>query len=254
VVLLGHPTSTSVAVPVPDPPALGRNGTFAALRVLAQDVAGFRRFVAGAAAAEHVAPELVAAKMCGRWPNGVPLHLAKSAGDADAMRAAADAGTLDLNDFDFTDDEDGHFCPAGSHIRRANPRAAPIVQRPANRSRRLVRRGVPFGPWLPEGNDPVETRERGLLGNFLCASLSTQFEAMQYDWINLGLQDPSITTTHDPLVGASDPATSRFTWTDDDGPHTVRGLPRFVETMGGAYFFVPSLPALAWLGSAGWRG
>lgn len=80
----------------------------------------------------------------------------------------------------------------------------------------------------------------------LCASLSTQFEAMQYDWLNLGLQDPTITSTSDP-VGANHPPTSSFTFSTAAGQAcTVRELPRFAETVGGAYCFVPSMAALGW--------
>jgi len=49
-------------------------------------------------------------------------------------------------------------------------------------------------------------------------------------------------------LGVNDPATSWFDLPLPDGG-TVRlaGLPRFVATRGGAYLFVPSLPALRFL-------
>ena len=241
VVVLGHPSGTPINAEVPPYP-LGYQGSFAAFRMLGQDVAGFRKFVRQKAAAHGVGEELLKAKMCGRWPDGTPL--------------ARDAKEID--DFDFTDDQDGAVCPVGSHIRRANPRNAHIVQRPSNAARRLVRRGMPFGPWLNEADadDPekADPRRRGLLGMFLCASLSSQFEATQFDWLNLGLQDPSITSTHDPIVGANDREHSRFTFcSGTDQWHTVRDLPRFVETLGGAYLFLPSMQALDWLVEAAWQ-
>ena len=58
----------------------------------------------------------------------------------------------ELNNFDYPDDVpelddfDGVHCPMGTHIRRANPRGAQIVQRSANYTRPLVRRGMPYGP------------------------------------------------------------------------------------------------------------
>ncbi len=247
VVLLGHPTSTPhVAVPVPQPRPLGHQGSFAAFRVLGQDVAAFREFVARTAARDGLSQELVMAKVCGRWPNGVPLSAARTAEEADSYLESG----RELNQFDFSDDQDGARCPVGSHVRRANPRRAHIVQRPANRTRRLVRRGLPFGEWLEPGALSHGPRERGLLGNFLCASLSTQFEAMQFDWLNLGLQDPGITGTNDPLVGTNDPRTSSFTfWTRETQWRTVTGIPSFVETMGGAYCFVPTMGAIRWIAS-----
>jgi len=109
---------------------------------------------------------------------------------------------------------------------------------------------MPFGRWLGPDAPPDGPRERGLLGNFLCASLSTQFEAMQYDWINLGLQDPGITGTNDPLVGTNDPRTSSFAfWTREHQWQTVTSIPSFTETMGGAYCFVPSMAAIRWIAS-----
>ena len=240
VVLLGHPTRSTVDVPVPQPDALGRHGTFNAFRVLGQDVAGFRAYIRQQARQLDIDAELLEAKICGRRADGSPLA----------------TGATGLNDFDFSDDQDGRVCPVGSHIRRTNPRAAQVVQRPSNRSRRLVRRGMPFGPWLPAdetSEKAAHPRERGLLGNFLCASLSTQFEAMQYDWINLGLQDPSISGSNDPLVGANGPGTAGFAFHVDEKRYDLLALPRFVETIGGAYCFLPSLRGLRWIADGGWR-
>jgi deferrochelatase/peroxidase EfeB len=246
VVLLGHPgNSPALTVPLPEPMELSRNGCYGAFRVLGQDVAGFRNFVATESQALGVDEALFRAKLCGRWPNGVPLRRATTAEEADQVLASG----AELNDFDFSDDQDGAVCPVGSHIRRANPRRSHLVQRPANRSRRLVRRGIPFGSWLEPGQ-AGGIRDRGLLGHFLCASLSSQFEAMQYDWVHLGLHDPRVTGTNDPITGTNDPGTSAFSFASPDGRrHTVRGFGSFVETMGGAYLFLPSLDGLRWIGS-----
>jgi hypothetical protein len=182
--------------------------------------------------------EIVAANLCGRWRDGTPLALSADAPDPKA----------DLTDFDYVGDS---RCPYGAHIRRCNPRGGQIVQRIANNSRRLVRRGVPYGPPY----DPAKPRdqdepERGLLGNFIGASLGAQFEAMSCDWLNLGLQDPRITGSNDPISGANDPGTS---WFDlplaSGGAIRLRGLPQFVSTQGGAYTFLPSLSAIRFLGS-----
>jgi hypothetical protein len=125
------------------------------------------------------------------------------------------------------------------------------VQRSANRTRALIRRGIPYGP--PWSDEPASRdASRGLLGNFVCGSLAAQFEAMQYDWINLGFQDPRITGSNDPMIGANDPATSSFTWPRPGAdPLVLRGLPRFVSTRGGAYTFLPSIPAIRWISAQG---
>ena len=269
-VLLGHPTNLEgLTWRVPQPDALGHNGTFNAFRVLKQDVEGFEDFLDRAASellehpqVDELLPpgdeekigrgmsieglsrhgalrEIVAANLCGRWRDGTPLALSADAPDPSA----------DLTDFDY---DANSRCPYGAHIRRSNPRGGHIVQRIANNSRRLVRRGVPFGPaYDPAKRDRDKPEpERGLLGNFIGASLGAQFEAMSCDWLNLGLQDPRITGSNDPIAGANYTNTS---WFDlplkSGGTIPLRGLPQFVSTRGGAYTFLPSLSAIRYLGS-----
>jgi hypothetical protein len=150
---------------------------------------------------------------------------------------------VDLTDFDYPSDS---RCPYGAHIRRSNPRGAQIVQRVANNSRRLIRRGLPYGPaYDPANPDGIE---RGLLGNFIGANLGAQFEATMCDWLNLGLQDPRVTGSNDALTGANETATSWFDIPLKSGATIrLRGLPRFVWTRGGAYTFLPSIPAIKYL-------
>ena len=255
-VLLGHEAPLpAVEWTVPQPDQLGRDGTFNAFRVLGQDVAGFHRYLASAATQLGCSAEEVAAKLCGRWSNGAPLVKAPPAAAAARYDADDVKGDLtELNGFGYREaDSDGARCPIGSHIRRTNPRDARIVQRGSNDVRGLVRRGMPFGPdYDPAAPDQPDVA-RGLLGNFICANLASQFEAMQADWVNLGLQDPRITGTNDPLVGANEAATGRFDLTTAAGTRaTLRSLPSFVRTLGGAYCFLPSIPALEWLAAGAW--
>jgi deferrochelatase/peroxidase EfeB len=263
-VLLGYETNfENLLFRVPTPPELGFNGSFNAFRVLAQDVVGFEAYLDKAACDllkhPHVddllAPgaeatigaglsrkaalrEIVAANMCGRWRCGTPLALSPYTPNPQP--------TVPLEDFDYTETS---TCPYGAHIRRANPRGGKIVQRVANHSRRLIRRGMPYGP-VYDPADPKPEVERGLLGNFIGANLGAQFEAMSCDWLNLGLQDPRITGSNDPLLGANDPETSWFDLPLKSGEVIrLRGLPRFVQTRGGAYTFLPSISAIRHLGS-----
>ena len=299
-VLLGYPTRMSdVRFRVPDPVVLGRDGTFNAFRVLAQDCAGFEAYLDEAAAMLLDHPkgdallkpgsegwirtfwtppywddgffegmlarytpdhgnrverflalrEVVAAQMGGRWRNGTPVELSPDRPwNPDAFEKPGDPpspDTISLTNFDYGP---ASRCPAGSHLRRCNPRGGPIVQRIANYTRRLVRRGMSYGPDF----DPLnpDDRERGLLGNFIGANLGAQFEAVMCDWLNLGLQDPDITGSNDPLIGANDPATSWFDLILPGGDTIrLRGFPRFVQTHGGAYTFLPSVPAIRYLAS-----
>ncbi|MEJ8858289.1 hypothetical protein WKW79_27220 [Variovorax robiniae] len=266
-VLLGYPTALEqLTWTLPNPPVLGRNGAFNAFRVLEQDVVAFEQYLDSAAAqlldsplADELLPtgqigdgspaarlaamrEVVAAKMLGRWRNGTPLALSPR----DPDQRVSDT------DFDYIDDPAGLRCPIGSHTRRVNPRNARIVQRVANHTRRLIRRGIPYGPPYDHAHpDANAGAERGLLGSFICADLSAQFEAIQYDWINLGLQDPRITGSNDPMLGANEGDAGWFDVPTAKGTIRLRGVPRLVRTRGGAYTFLPGISALRWIGSHG---
>ena len=86
----------------------------------------------------------------------------------------------------------------------------------------------------------------------MCASLIAQYEAIMYDWANLGLQDPRVTGTNDPIIGANRPETSRFEIPiEDDDPVVLTGFPRFTHTVGAIYLFCPSLSTLRFLGRPG---
>jgi deferrochelatase/peroxidase EfeB len=238
--VLGYPSQyENLVFTIPQPDVLGRDGSYNAFRVLAQDVVGFDALLARAATETGLGRDLVAAKLLGRWPNGSPLigH-PDHPGDATHRH--------ELNDFGYADDPEGVSCPLGSHIRRANPRDGQVVQRGFGQSRRLVRRGIPYGPQYVPGA-PDDGIERGLLGNFLCASLSAQFEALMYDWLNLGLQHPDITGLNDPMLGANDERTSRFDIPGHERSYQLCGFGRFVETRGSAYTFIPSITALRYL-------
>ena len=103
---------------------------------------------------------------------------------------------------------------------------------------------------MQPGGEGQPEPERGLLGNFIGASLGAQFEAMSCDWLNLGLQDPRITGSNDPITGTNGPGTSWFDLPLKSGSTIrLRGLPEFVSTRGGAYTFLPSLSAISYLGS-----
>ena len=66
---------------VPEPRELGLNGSFAVFKKVETDVVGFEDFLQSNR--DKIDPELLAAKMCGRWRNGVPLALSP---DTDSPR------------------------------------------------------------------------------------------------------------------------------------------------------------------------
>ncbi len=222
---------------IPTPHQLGLNGSFVAFQVLEQNVSGFEQFLQQQAAI--IPPELLAAKMCGRWRNGVPLDLAP---DTD-IQIDEDR----LNDFDYADDRQGFRCPVGSHIRRTNPRQSKI-QGDVD-IHRMVRRGMPYGPPY-DPNAPDDGIARGLLGMFICTSLHLQFEFVMTEWVDRGDFSGFLApTSKDPLLGNNAPESSEFEIpiAGQETPLKVAGFQQFITTRGGAYCFLPSITALKYI-------
>jgi len=108
---------------------------------------------------------------------------------------------------------------------------------------------MPYGPAYKPNDELTKDTERGLLGNFIGASLGAQFEAMACDWVNVGLLDPRLSGSNDPLIGTNAVETGWFDLLLKSGATIrLRGLPRFVTTRGGAYTFLPSVSAIRYLG------
>ncbi|MGY1709826.1 Dyp-type peroxidase [Geodermatophilus sp. SYSU D00758] len=234
--LLGHPSQfRDFSYPVPEPQALGRNGSFAAFRVLAQDVDAFRELVAAQSARTGMSPELVVAKLCGRWPDGTPLVLSPDTGSPEPP-----VPPERRNDFDYLDDARGERCPVGSHIRRMNPRSSRVAGG-GGHQHRIVRRGLTYGPPYDPAR-PRDGHERGVLGLFLGASLRDQFEFLMREWAHDGTFAPGLGRTQDPFLGTE--AGGSLTVPTPGGRTVLTDLPRLVTTRGGAYCFVPSTTAI----------
>ena len=240
--LLGYESQfTDFQYPVPTPDRLGLNGSFMALRVLAQDCAAFDQLLKEAPAKLGIDGELLAAKFVGRWRNGVPLELSP---DTDSPNPAIPLGKL--NDYDYTADLRGNRCPIGSHMRRNFPRSSPIAGN-GGLKHRIVRRGLPFGPPYDPAN-PNDGIERGLLGIFIVVSLKDQFEFLMKDWVNGSLFAPGLSGTKDPILGDNSGGTGKFVIPVQGGPSiVVSGFSRLVQTRGGAYAFLPGIAAIQYI-------
>jgi deferrochelatase/peroxidase EfeB len=245
------------------------NGSFAAFRVLHQDVKAFKEFI-NKPHGEGITPELVAAKMCGRWFDGTPLivspdkpYEAKSEDDK-------------LEGFDFTNfnyleptahqrgdrlsDEFGKLCPYAAHIRRTNPRDDYKVKGNENHAenKRIMRRAGPYGPdYIKPDGIP-----RGLVGLFICADLSAQFNFIMHSWVIDGgfrtrgkKADRSPNDSGvDPVFGADDGMDKHknFAFLPPGSPEqpttqdykVLDGLPQFIRTDGGLYLFLPGIEGL----------
>lgn len=233
---------------------LGKNGTYLVYRKLAQDVSAFWSSMFAEAAkttcdagpdAEKREAVRLAARIVGRWPGGAPLvHHPDGDVGAGAYR----------KDFLFHEsDPHGIACPLGAHVRRANPRDMlepdPAASLKAVERHRLLRRGRSYGPPAPGGlrdRAKPDGHARGLLFLALNASIRRQFEFVQQTWINnpkfAGLYDE-----RDPLAASIHEGEAHFTMPGVPVRSRVQGLPRFVTTKGGGYFFIPGRRAIAWL-------
>jgi Dyp-type peroxidase family len=238
--VLGLPTQhPGLVYPMPAPVELGKNGSFAALRILEQDCAGFENFLDAMAASAGMNRELIAAKLCGRWRTGVPLSLSPDNPDPASVPLA------NWNQFDYSDDPAGKRCPLGSHIRRNNPRSTSVAGDGGERHR-IMRRGLPYGPPFDPQN-PNDGIARGLLGLFVCGNLRDQFEFLMKEWVNDG-DFVGLGADRDPVLGNQPPEGGRFRIPNQGKPQTVlRGMPRFITTRGGAYCFLPSITGLRYL-------
>ncbi len=265
--LLGY-AGSYITYPLPQPDALGLNGTFCAYRILRQDAAGFETYLEQAAAAANLDKELVAAKMCGRWRSGVPLALSPQSSQPEPALTRKQLNAFDyrptLQFPDAVEDWQGFHCPLGSHIRRANPRSDDVagtvhttqvvngkaLVTDSGNPHRIIRRGIPYGPaYDPAKPDAAEEagRERGLLLLVLCVSLRDQFEFLMTQWIN-GEIFAGATLPKDPLLGNIGDGEGQFHIpVQGQKPIHLQGFSRFIETRGAAYGFLPSLTALRYL-------
>jgi hypothetical protein len=99
-------------------------------------------------------------------------------------------------------------------------------------------------------NGEDDGQERGL--HFLCfnTSLGRQFEFIQQTWAN-GRKFAGLYDDADPLIGDHDPRdegrTGTFSVQASPVRRRVRGIPKFVQIRGGAYFFMPGVRALRYI-------
>ena len=265
--VLGYPTQ--IATPDPDShqganvnpgpisrsgPAWTADGSYLVFRRLRQDVAGFRRFVAGAATDQGVSTERLGAKLVGRYPSGAPLERTEDEPDdfdpSKADPSRKDPTILDpkkINNFEFaSDDADGKLVPRAAHIRKAYPRDEKTPQggEADTQTHRILRRGIPYGESFregaPAGSAAGAGADRGLLFLGYQASFERQFEFVTSQWLNKP-DHPERGDGHDPILSQA-VRTKQFTLPGGGPAHLT--MQRFVFTTGGAYLFQPSITAL----------
>jgi deferrochelatase/peroxidase EfeB len=256
------------------------NGCFAAFRMLYQDVEKFEAFIHQQGGSPEEA-ERIAAKMCGRWRDGTPLETSPERPRNQRLLGAPLKGEYHLNNFDyigtsahqqpkpapFGNPDLGQACPYAAHIRRSNPRDDGSVLGNNDGSRtlmaaqhRILRRARPYGPSYDSAKPGSGSQQRGLIGLFLGADLSNQFEFLMQTWITQGGFSPNDASPndggYDPLFGPPPAAQSDNTTElaycpgspgdpSNTSAYTVLpGLPQLVVTVGALYVFLPGIPAL----------
>ena len=258
---------------------LGRNGTYLVMRQLAQDVRGFWQFLDEATNSNPEERYKLGSFMVGRaladGPPLVPLSREAIAGISDLHNG------IQQNQFTYDLDVDGTRCPYGAHIRRANPRNPDIPGDPkglistlirilgfgnrniredliaSTRFHRIVRRGREYGRKLtPEDALQPASPQDGETGlHFLAinSNIQRQFEFIQAAWLTRTKFD-GMTEESDPLLGNRAPVigcpfTNTFSLPQSEGIRKrIMGLPQFINVKGVAYFFLPGISALRYLG------
>jgi Dyp-type peroxidase family len=227
--VLGYTDEDGVLPPAPPDP-LGRDGSYVVVRKLHQHVDVFTNYLRDQARGDPEREELLAAKLVGRYRDGRPLS-----------RPEASTAKL-LNAFRYRRDREGLRCPAGAHIRRANPRDALGFHGRLTKRHRIIRRGMPYGPPPADPSVPDDV-ERGLM--FVCyqASIDRQFEVVQGLWLNDG-EALGLGSDKDFLVSTEE-AEGKLTIPEQSrAPSFLTPQPSFVTTKGGGYFFAPGIAAL----------
>lgn len=250
--VLGYEDEDSVRPPSPEAP-LGDNGSYMVLRKLEQNVPLFRRYVAEAAEASGMRPELVAAKLVGRWPDGTPLAVSPDRPDD-----AVSGDKTRINDFRYADDPHGHRCPIGSHVRRVNPRDGMDRDARLTKRHRMIRRGMPYGAALAGSEQAADGEAdaggRGLVFVCFVASIERQFEFVQQEWCNhgerLGLGGDRDFLTGRPATG--DEPANKVTIRGRSPVFLEQPRQPFVVTKGGYYLFTPGMRSLRAIVEAEW--
>jgi len=147
-----------------------------------------------------------------------------------------------IDDFDYSEDPNGKACPFFAHVRKVNPRAD-VNSAWSPKERRILRRGVPYGPRIARDDDGKPTdgkvtyekgEKKGPMGlMFLCAqaNIAEQFEFLQSRWANPFNHPRGKRTATDPVIGQG-------------GGLRANDMAPVVQLKGVEYFFAPSISCL----------
>jgi Dyp-type peroxidase family len=218
-------------------PDWAHDGSYLVFRRLRQDVFGFRRALRAGAEATGLTAEQFGASIMGRWKSGARIGDRLEPWDPGFPAKAGEA----QYDDGFLSDPSALRVPRFAHVRKAYPRDVKGAER-----HRIIRRGIPYGPLLPERARSDDGVDRGILFVAYQADIEAQFEHIQKR-----LNDPAFPrpgTGSDPLAGQTGNSHQMVTLPEAGGGRAAPvSFRSYVSMTGGGYFFSPSIPALAHL-------
>ncbi|KAF9002157.1 peroxidase TAP [Cyathus striatus] len=226
------------------------DGSFLVFRYLFQRVPEFDDFldrnalkVPGLSHKEGT--DLLGARLVGRWKSGAPIDLTPFRDDPNLAN-----DPQRINNFSFAAERDFQkLCPFASHIRKTLPRADLEDLGISLGSRRIMRRGIQFGPEVTkqEKRDKRTYHARGLLFACYQSSITDGFQFIQKSWANSATfpfaeRAPEVPGL-DALIGQG--PDRKLSGTDPNDPTKELILPdEWVVPRGGEYFFSPSLKGM----------
>ena len=233
-----------------------KEGSFACLTWIHQDVAAFNAFLSETApsvsglAGEADPEEWLASRLMGRWRDGSPVVVHPDRPPVEA----------DLDDrFDYAADPRGDRCPLTAHIRivygRDQPMSFPNRIRFPNGPPRLLRRGFSYGGRLAGTED--DGQDRGVVGLFFCGRVNEQFYTVlrwmqRTDFSDVFETQPEGLKRQDALTGQRPhSAANACLHLRKSGEEAVEvSLRSFIQYRGVAILLAPSLTALRALAGA----
>ncbi|MBO9676056.1 MAG: Dyp-type peroxidase [Sphingobacteriaceae bacterium] len=237
--LLGYANEAGNNYHMPQPLEFAKNGTFVIFRKYHSHVAAFNKYLNEQAKSKDE-QELLGAKMVGRWRSGAPLNMCPFKDNA-----ALGADARRNNDFDFSNDQNGKIVPYSSHMRRMNPRDSKMAVMSDVNLHRIIRKGVGYGPVLPNGSTKDDGKERGLYFIAFSAKAMETLEFLQKEWVNNG-NFVSLKNERDPIIGLNE-GKGTFTMPGNPLPRRYIGMPTFNTLKGGMYLFMPGIRAIKWM-------
>ena len=226
-------------LPLAPMPPFDRNSTYVVYRKMQMHPGRMRAYLKKIANGRD--PDLLAAKLVGRWQDGTPLVSSPHGPDA-----AIASDPLRVNDFRYDGDPDGMACPIGAHVRRANPRDMDgFFGGKLSDRHRIIRRGRAYGPPLADGALEDDGVDRGLIFKCYQADIERQFEMIQSLWIDDG-DSFGVGDDKDPIIGLHSEGGGRMI-VQGQPPVVMGKLPTFVTVRGGEYLIRPGMRALRWL-------